>query len=132
MKSIQDFLQQIVNNFNFNQSYIGVIIITIAIIVVLLSTSYLFIKKQKTQIIIKMILNFFITSGLIIIYSLLNSLNQKITTIDTINLGTDLIFKNLDLKVVLLAVIVFFILYELKYLKQYFFNIFSDENKNKG
>lgn len=132
MKSIQDFLQQIVNNFNFNQSYIGVIIIAIAIIVVLLSTSYLFIKKQKTQIIIKMILNFFITSGLIIIYSLLNSLNQKITTIDTINLGTDLIFKNLDLKVVLLAVIVFFILYELKYLKQYFFNIFSDENKNKG
>lgn len=131
MKSIQDFLQQIVNNFNFNQSYIGVIIIAIAIIVVLLSTSYLFIKKQKTQIIIKMILNFFITSGLIIIYSLLNSLNQKITTIDTINLGTDLIFKNLDLKVVLLAVIVFFILYELKYLKQYFFNIFSDENKNK-
>lgn len=132
MKSIQDFLQQIVNNFNFNQSYIGVIIIAIAIIVVLLSTSYLFIKKQKTQIIIKMILNFFITSGLIIIYSLLNSLNQKITTIDTINLGTDLIFKNLDLKVVLLAVIVFFISYELKYLKQYFFNIFSDENKNKG
>ena len=132
MKSIQDFLQQIVNNFNFNQSYIGVIIIAIAIIVVLLSTSYLFIKKQKTQIIIKMILNFFITSGLIIIYSLLNSLNQKITTIDTINLGTDLIFKNLDLKVVLLAVIVFFILYELKYLKQYFFNIFSDENQNKG
>lgn len=132
MKSIQDFLQQIVNNFNFNQSYIGVIIIAIAIIVVLLSTSYLFIKKQKTQIIIKMILNFFITSGLIIIYSLLNSLNQKITTIDTINLSTDLIFKNLDLKVVLLAVIVFFILYELKYLKQYFFNIFSDENKNKG
>lgn len=132
MKSIQDFLQQIVNNFNFNQSYIGVIIIAIAIIVVLLSTSYLFVKKQKTQIIIKMILNFFITSGLIIIYSLLNSLNQKITTIDTINLGTDLIFKNLDLKVVLLAVIVFFILYELKYLKQYFFNIFSDENKNKG
>lgn len=132
MKSIQDFLQQIVNNFNFNQSYIGVIIIAIAIIVVLLSTSYLFIKKQKTQIIIKMILNFFITSGLIIIYSLLNSLNQKITTIDTINLGTDLIFKNLDLKVVLLAVIVFFILYELKYLKQYFFNIFSDKNKNKG
>ena len=132
MKSIQDFLQQIVNNFNFNQSYIGVIIIAIAMIVVLLSTSYLFIKKQKTQIIIKMILNFFITSGLIIIYSLLNSLNQKITTIDTINLGTDLIFKNLDLKVVLLAVIVFFISYELKYLKQYFFNIFSDENKNKG
>ena len=132
MKSIQDFLQQIVNNFNFNQSYIGVIIIAIAIIVVLLSTSYLFIKKQKTQIIIKMILNFFITSGLIIIYSLLNSLNQKITTIDTINLGTDLIFKKLDLKVVLLAVIVFFILYELKYLKQYFFNISSDENKNKG
>ena len=132
MKSIQDFLQQIVNNFNFNQSYIGVIIIAIAIIVVLLSTSYLFIKKQKTQIIIKMILNFFITSGLIIIYSLLNSLNQKITMIDSINLGTDLIFKNLDLKVVLLAVIVFFILYELKYLKQYFFNIFSDENKNKG
>lgn len=132
MKSIQDFLQQIVNNFNFNQSYIGVIIIAIAIIVVLLSTSYLFIKKQKTQIIIKMILNFFITSGLIIIYSLLNSLNQKITTIDTINLSTDLIFKNLDLKVVLLAVIVFFISYELKYLKQYFFNIFSDENKNKG
>lgn len=132
MKSIQDFLQQIVNNFNFNQSYIGVIIIAIAIIVVLLSTSYLFIKKQKTQIMIKMIINFFITSGLIIIYSLLNSLNQKITTIDTINLGTDLIFKNLDLKVVLLAVIVFFILYELKYLKQYFFNIFSDENKNKG
>ena len=79
-----------------------------------------------------MILNFFITSGLIIIYSLLNSLNQKITTIDTINLSTDLIFKNLDLKVVLLAVIVFFILYELKYLKQYLFNIFSDENKNKG
>lgn len=132
MKSIQDFLQQIVNNFNFNQSYIGVIIIAIAIIVVLLSTSYLFVKKQKTQIIIKMILNFFITSGLIIIYSLLNSLNQKITMIDSINLGTDLIFKNLDLKVVLLAVIVFFILYELKYLKQYFFNIFSDENKNKG
>lgn len=132
MKSIQDFLQQIVNNFNFNQSYIGVIIIAIAIIVVLLSTSYLFIKKQKTQIMIKMILNFFITSGLIIIYSLLNSLNQKITMIDSINLGTDLIFKNLDLKVVLLAVIVFFILYELKYLKQYFFNIFSDENKNKG
>ena len=131
MKSIQDFLQQIVNNFNFNQSYIGVIIITIAIIVVLLSTSYLFIKKQKTQIIIKMILNFFITSGLIIIYSLLNSLNQKITTIDTINLGTDLIFKNLDLKVVLLAVIVFFILYELIYLKQYFFNISSDVNKDK-
>lgn len=131
MKSIQDFLQQIVNNFNFNQSYIGVIIITIAIIVVLLSTSYLFIKKQKTQIIIKMILNFFITSGLIIIYSLLNSLNQKITTIDTINLGTDLIFKNLDLKVVLLAVIVFFILYELKYLKQYFFNISSDVHKDK-
>ena len=58
MKSIQDFLQQIVNNFNFNQSYIGVIIIAIAIIVVLLSTSYLFVKKQKTQIIIKMILNF--------------------------------------------------------------------------
>ena len=132
MKSIQDFLKQIVNNFNFNQSYIGVIIITIAIIVVLLSTSYLFVKKPKTQIMIKMILNFFITSGLIIIYSLLNSLNQKITTIDTINLSTDLIFKNLDLKVVLLAVIVFFILYELKYLKQYFFNIFSDENKNKG
>lgn len=132
MKSIQDFLQQIVNNFNFNQSYIGVIIIAIAIIVVLLSTSYLFVKKPKTQIMIKMILNFFITSGLIIIYSLLNSLNQKITTIDTINLSTDLIFKNLDLKVVLLAVIVFFILYELKYLKQYFFNIFSDENKNKG
>ena len=71
MKSIQDFLQQLVNNFNFNQSYIGVIIIAIAIIVVLLSTSYLFVKKQKTQIIIKMILNFFITSGLIIIYSLL-------------------------------------------------------------
>ena len=131
MKSIQDFLQQIVNNFNFNQSYIGVIIIAIAIIVVLLSTSYLFIKKQKTQIIIKMILNFFITSGLIIIYSLLNSLNQKITTIDTINLSTDLIFKNLDLKVVLLAVIVFFILYELIYLKQYFFNISSDVNKDK-
>lgn len=131
MKSIQDFLQQIVNNFNFNQSYIGVIIIAIAIIVVLLSTSYLFVKKQKTQIIIKMILNFFITSGLIIIYSLLNSLNQKITTIDTINLGTDLIFKNLDLKVVLLAVIVFFILYELIYLKQYFFNISSDVNKDK-
>lgn len=122
MKSIQDFLQQIVNNFNFNQSYIGVIIIAIAIIVVLLSTSYLFVKKQKTQIIIKMILNFFITSGLIIIYSLLNSLNQKITTIDTINLSTDLILKNLDLKVVLLVVIVFFILYELKYLKQYFFD----------
>ena len=132
MKSIQDFLQQIVNNFNFNQSYIGVIIITIAIIVVLLSTSYLFVKKPKTQIMIKMILNFFITSGLIIIYSLLNSLNQKITMIDSINLGTDLIFKNLDLKVVLLVVIVFFILYELKYLKQYFFNISSDENKNKG
>ena len=132
MKSIQDFLKQIVNNFNFNKSYIGVIIITIAIIVVLLSTSYLFVKKPKTQIMIKMILNFFITSGLIIIYSLLNSLNQKITTIDTINLSTDLIFKNLDLKVVLLAVIVFFILYELKYLKQYLFNIFSDENKNKG
>lgn len=132
MKSIQDFLQQIVNNFNFNQSYIGVIIIAIAIIVVLLSTSYLFVKKQKTQIMIKMILNFFITSGLIIIYSLLNNLNQKITTIDNINLGKDLIFKNLDLKVVLLAVIVFFILYELKYFKQYFFNIFSDENKNKG
>lgn len=131
MKSIQDFLQQIVNNFNFNQSYIGVIIIAIAIIVVLLSTSYLFVKKQKTQIIIKMILNFFITSGLIIIYSLLNSLNQKITTIDTINLGTDLIFKNLDLKVVLLAVIVFFILSELNYLKQYFFNISSDVNKDK-
>lgn len=131
MKSIQDFLQQIVNNFNFNQNYIGVIIIAIAIIVVLLSTSYLFVKKQKTQIIIKMILNFFITSGLIIIYSLLNSLNQKITTIDTINLGTDLIFKNVDLKVVLLAVIVFFILYELKYLKQYFFNISSDVNKDK-
>lgn len=122
MKSIQDFLQQIVNNFNFNQSYIGVIIIAIAIIVVLLSTSYLFVKKPKTQIMIKMILNFFITSGLIIIYSLLNSLNQKITTIDTINLSTDLIFKNLDLKVVLLVVIVFFILYELKYLKQYFFD----------
>jgi hypothetical protein len=131
MKSIQDFLQQIVNNFNFNQSYIGVIIIAIAIIVVLLSTSYLFVKKQKTQIIIKMILNFFITSGLIIIYSLLNSLNQKITTIDTINLGTDLIFKNLDLKVILLAVIVFFILSELNYLKQYFFNISSDVNKDK-
>jgi hypothetical protein len=131
MKSIQDFLQQIVNNFNFNQSYIGVIIIAIAIIVVLLSTSYLFVKKQKTQIIIKMILNFFITSGLIIIYSLLNSLNQKITMIDSINLGTDLIFKNLDLKVVLLAVIVFFILYELIYLKQYFFNISSDVNKDK-
>lgn len=131
MKSIQDFLQQIVNNFNFNQSYIGVIIIAIAIIVVLLSTSYLFIKKQKIQIMIKMILNFFITSDLIIIYSLLNSLNQKITTIETINLGTDLIFKNLDLKVVLLAVIVFFILYELKYLKQYFFNISSDVNKDK-
>jgi hypothetical protein len=131
MKSIQDFLQQIVSNFNFNQSYIGVIIIAIAIIVVLLSTSYLFVKKQKTQIMIKMILNFFITSGLIIIYSLLNSLNQKITTIDTINLGTDLIFKNLDLKVVLLAVIVFFILYELIYLKQYFFNISSDVNKDK-
>lgn len=131
MKSIQDFLQQIVNNFNFNQSYIGVIIITIAIIVVLLSTSYLFVKKPKTQIMIKMILNFFITSGLIIIYSLLNSLNQKITMIDSINLGTDLIFKNLDLKVVLLAVIVFFILYELIYLKQYFFNISSDVNKDK-
>lgn len=122
MKSIQDFLQQIVNNFNFNQSYIGVFIIAIAIIVVLLSTSYLFVKKPKTQIMIKMILNFFITSGLIIIYSLLNSLNQKITMIDSINLGTDLIFKNLDLKVVLLVVIVFFILYELKYLKQYFFD----------
>ncbi len=66
------------------------------------------------------------------LYSLLNSLNQKITMIDSINLGTDLIFKNLDLKVVLLVVIVFFILYELKYLKQYFFNISSDENKNKG
>ena len=51
--------------------------------------------------------------------------------IDSINLGTDLIFKNLDLKVVLLAVIVFFILYELIYLKQYFFNISSDVNKDK-
>jgi hypothetical protein len=126
MHAIQDFLQQIINNFNLNQSYIGIIIIAISIIIILLSVSYLFVKNKQIQIIIKLVLNFFITSSLIIIYSLLSILNHKITTIDTINLGVNLNVKNLDFKMVLLIFIVLFLLYELKYLKQYLF----DMNKN--
>lgn len=126
MYAIQNFLQQIISNFNLNQSYIGIIIIAISIIIILLSVSYLFVKNKQIQIIIKIILNFFITSSLIIIYSLLSVLNHKITTIDTINLGVDLNVKNLNLKMVLLILIVLFLLYELKYLKQYLFDI----NKN--